>query len=204
VRSVAFNFDDMADRANDYLGAVHNQAREIIARAETEANRVRQRAEQEGRQAALRAAEKALGAKLDQQLKTLLPALDETIRSIEQTKQSWLNHWDKTVVGLAAAIASRVIRRELTRAPEITLELVREALELASGGGRLKLRLNPGDYESLGDRAEQLAARIHKLAPADVIADPEIRPGGCRVDTEFGAIDQQIEAQLARIEEELT
>jgi flagellar assembly protein FliH len=135
---------------------------------------------------------------------TTLPALDEAIRSIQRAKQSWLNHWEKNVVGLAAAIAARVIRRQLTQTPEITLQLVREALELAAGGGRLQLRLNPADYDSLGSHAKQLAARLDTLAPAEVIPDPEISPGGCRVDTEFGAVDQQIEAQLARIEEELT
>ena len=36
------------------------------------------------------------------------------------------------------------------------------------------------------------------------MADPEIARGGCRVETRFGTIDQQFEAQLARIEEELT
>jgi len=36
------------------------------------------------------------------------------------------------------------------------------------------------------------------------VADPDITPGGCRVDTQFGSIDQQLETQLARIEEELT
>ena len=33
---------------------------------------------------------------------------------------------------------------------------------------------------------------------------PAITPGGCRVETRFGTIDQQFETQLARIEEELT
>jgi flagellar assembly protein FliH len=128
----------------------------------------------------------------------------ETVRALQNTKQAWLNQWEKNVVHLAAGIASRVIRRELAGQPEITLDLVREALELAASSGRLKLRLNPQDCQTLGERAKQLAAQISELAPADVVADPNIRPGGCRVDTEFGSIDQQIETQLARIEEELT
>ena len=204
VQGVAFNFDDMTDRANDYLSIVQRQAQEMIARADKEANQLRQRAQQEGRQAAAQAAEKVVQAKLAQQLQTLLPALDEAIQSIHDAKQHWLNHWEKNAVGLAAAIAARVIRRELSQAPDITLDLVREALELASGSGHIKLHLNPKDRETLGDQAEQLVARVGRLASAEVVADPAIEPGGCRVETEFGVIDQQIEAQLARIEEELT
>jgi flagellar biosynthesis/type III secretory pathway protein FliH len=37
-----------------------------------------------------------------------------------------------------------------------------------------------------------------------VVADPQVSLGGCRVETRFGVIDQQFEAQLARIEQELT
>jgi flagellar biosynthesis/type III secretory pathway protein FliH len=46
-------------------------------------------------------------------------------------------------------------------------------------------------------------AELARVGGAEVIADETISSGGCRVDTRSGAIDQQFEAQLARIEEEL-
>ncbi len=49
-----------------------------------------------------------------------------------------------------------------------------------------------------------LLAEFSALGPTEIIADAQISRGGCRVDTRFGVIDQQFEAQLARIEEELT
>ncbi|MBW8885281.1 MAG: hypothetical protein JF612_11035 [Planctomycetia bacterium] len=36
-----------------------------------------------------------------------------------------------------------------------------------------------------------------------IVEDSAIAAGGCRVDTEFGSLDQQLEQQLARIAEEL-
>ena len=41
------------------------------------------------------------------------------------------------------------------------------------------------------------------LAPSAIVADDAVSPGGCCVKTKFGVIDQQIESQLRRIEEEL-
>ena len=38
---------------------------------------------------------------------------------------------------------------------------------------------------------------------AEIIAEASVSPGGCRVETRFGTIDQTFEAQLARVEEEL-
>jgi flagellar assembly protein FliH len=56
----------------------------------------------------------------------------------------------------------------------------------------------------LRDGATKLIAEMQKLAPAELVADATVSPGGCRVDTQFGCIDQQIEAQLARIRDELS
>jgi flagellar biosynthesis/type III secretory pathway protein FliH len=36
-----------------------------------------------------------------------------------------------------------------------------------------------------------------------LVSDATVTAGGCRVETRFGTIDQQFEAQLARVEEEL-
>jgi flagellar biosynthesis/type III secretory pathway protein FliH len=50
---------------------------------------------------------------------------------------------------------------------------------------------------------EAIARELAPLAETELIADPQITAGGCRVETRFGVIDQQFESQLARIEEEL-
>ena len=105
---------------------------------------------------------------------------------------------------MATAIAQRLIRRELTGHPEITLSLLREALELAAGNSQLRIHVHPEDHRTLGKQVEMLVEELSGLADAELVADEEISRGGCRVETRFGTIDQQFEAQLKRIEEELT
>ena len=65
------------------------------------------------------------------------------------------------------------------------------------------LHLHPEDHANLGQQVTRLTAEMAALGPTTVVADPAISPGGCRVETRFGSIDQQFEAQLARIEKEL-
>lgn len=203
VQSVAFNFDDMSQQAHGYLDVVRTQAAQIIQRANEEAKEVRRQAETQGRQAAMQAAEVAVKARLEQQLQTLVPALTKAIDDIKLAKQTWLARWEESALRVSAAIAERIVRRELSQTPEISLDLVREALELASGAGRITLRLNPQDYALLSLKVQQLSGPMGKLAPTDIVADPQVSPGGCIVNTEFGEIDQRIESQLARIEQEL-
>jgi len=198
-----FNFADMGDQANAYLNEVREQAAQMIAQAKAEAEQIKLKAQADGRQAALKAAEAAIHAKLDEQVKQLIPAIESAAQQLIQAKDQWQRHWEHNLVHLAAKIAERVIRRELPSQPEICLALVQEALDLASGNQKVTLHLHPIDRAALGDRVQQLAARMVKLGPVYVIADETVGRGGCRVHTEFGVIDQQIESQLKRIEMEL-
>ncbi len=208
VHGVAFNFDDMTAKAQQCLDKLRAEAAAIVADAQEQADAVRKQAEaegyREGRSAAQREIEQIVKRQLGQQLTTLLPALRQAVQEIRHAKQAWLRHWEKSGVRVATAIAQRVIRRELPRAPEISLALVREALELAAGSSELRIHMNPADHGALKPQVDALIAETSPLGSTELIADAHISPGGCRVETRFGAIDQQFEAQLARIEEELT
>ncbi|MGD0900871.1 MAG: FliH/SctL family protein, partial [Thermoguttaceae bacterium] len=116
----------------------------------------------------------------------------------------WLAHWEAAGVHVAAAIARRLIRCELTRQPEIPLTLVREALELAAGSPQVRIQLNPADHQALGNQVQTLVAEMAGLGEVQIAPEESVTPGGCRVETRFGVIDQQFESQLARVEEELT
>jgi len=203
ARPPAFNFADMGQQAGAYLQQVRAQAAQIIAEAAAEAEQIKVKAQAEGRQAALKAAEAAIQSKLDEQLKQLLPALESAAQQVSRAREEWQRHWEKNLVHLATRIAERVIRREVAHQLEITDDLVREALELAAGSQKVTLHLHPDDRAALGDRVQQLAARMAKLGPVQVVSDQAVTRGGCRVHTEFGVIDQQIESQLKRIEVEL-
>ncbi len=203
IRTSALQLTDFSGRAEQYVQSVQNRAAQIVQEAHRKSEQICKQAEENGRQAAMQAAQQVLDQKVARQMETLLPALRKAIVDIEDAKQEWLRFWERSAVKLATAIAARVIRREVRHDPSISMELIREALQLASGAGEIKLHLHPSDHQSLAGNVEPLAQEFAKLAPSDVIADEEVSVGGCRLTTQFGEIDQQIEAQLARIEEEL-
>jgi len=195
-----FHFDDVGQ---SYLERVRAEAARIVAEARHDAAKIKAKATEEGRQAAIQAAQASLRPRLDQQLKNVLATLGEAAQNIENARQAWQQHWEQHAVTLAAAIATRICRREITRQPQISLQWIREALELAAGSAQIVLRLNPGDHESLAAHVEPITRQLTGLGNVRLIADPTVTAGGCRVDTEFGSLDQQLEAQLSRIKEEL-
>jgi flagellar assembly protein FliH len=203
IHGVAFNFEDLARHGDTYLAAIREQAAQLLKQAVDEANSIRRAAEAQGKQAAEQAADRQLDQRVHLRLETVLPALRTATEEIQAQRQGWMAHWEQRVVHLAAAIAARLIRRELTLHPEITLDLIREALDLAAGSPQVRVVLNPEDYAALQGQVDSLVAEFSHLAPASLAIDPRISAGGCRVETTYGSIDQQFESQLARVEEEL-
>ena len=204
VQPVAFSFSDMRGQANDYLGTVRAEAAKIVQQAHQQAELIRKQAEAAGRKAAEAAIERVLDERVGTRMQTLLPALETLLAEMNNTKARLINRWESTSLKVATKIAERVIRREISQDPQITLDLVTDTLRLAAGMTDITLHISPTDYENLGSQITRLAQTVSHLAPSAVVADPSVSPGGCVVKTKFGQIDQQIESQLKRIEEELT
>jgi flagellar assembly protein FliH len=207
VGAVVFNYDDVTNKANAYLNQVKAEAAQIIAKAQKDAELIRKQAQEQGNKSAVETAEKSVHTRVDaqirQQMQTALPALTQMVQAIDAERLQWLAKWEQNAVHLAVAIAQKVIRRNVATQPQITLTLVREALELASGSQSLKVYLNPQDHAALGKQLQELTKQLSNLTPAEILSHENVTPGGCVVQTEFGVIDQQIEAQLSRIAEEL-
>jgi flagellar assembly protein FliH len=202
-----FNFTDMSLKADDYLQQVRNKAAEIIAQAKVEAQQIadqmKAKAQQEGKQAALQAAEATLRKQVEAQLNRVLPALESAAEQLVTANAAWQESWNNQLLKISTAIASRVIRREVQQDAGITLHWIREALELGMGSPALNVHLHPDDIAVLKDRVQEISTRLTKLGAVRVVADSTVTRGGCRVQSDYGVIDQTIEAQLQRIEQEL-
>ncbi len=202
-RRVAFNFEDVSQQASQCVDTARAQAAAIIAKAKKEAEQIRARAVQEGRAQAAQAARQEAQRELAEKWQALKPTIDKLIRGIEQAREDWIRNWEKQLAHLAVRIAEKIIQRQLAETPQLSHDWIRQALELASGSRQLKIYVGPEDYATLNEQRAAITDLIGATAAAEIIADPAIENGGCRVVTEFGEIDSRLQTQLARIEEEL-
>jgi flagellar assembly protein FliH len=201
--SAAASFVDVSAEIRGTLDRAREEAAELVQAAHREAEQIRRQTEQESRQQAEQRCRQQLHEAVDQQLATALPALGRVLDALQAERANYLRGCERGVLQLASAIAERLIRRELRVQPEITLDLVREALELAGGCPQIRVRLHPADCERLRGGIEELVRLRGLQSAVHVLADAGVSPGGCLVQTESGTIDQRLEVQLARIEEEL-
>ncbi|MBX7169195.1 MAG: hypothetical protein K1X74_22875 [Pirellulales bacterium] len=203
IHPAAFNMNDLRAEADRQLQEIRAQAEGIITQARKQAEAVKKQAQTEGQQLAQKALSQLAATEAAKRLETLFPALRQAIGQLDQVQQHLIGQWEQRIIRLACAIAERVIRRELAQTPDITLDLVREGLQLAAGAPQLRLLLNPADQAQLSEQLALITKEFNRLGPTEIVADPRIELGGCRIETSFGSIDQQFSVQLARIASEL-
>jgi flagellar assembly protein FliH len=201
---VAFNYDDIAGKAQTYLNEVQSKAAQILADANAQAVAIREQASVAGLAAASQQAEAQVDTRVKQQLQSSVSALQQAAAELTVAKESLLAAWETQVVDLAVAIAARVIRTEIADKPQITIGLIQESLRLAADETQLMLQLNPADVAALGKEIDACLSDLGKVGKVEVVPVESVERGGCRLLTSSGEIDQRLETQLQRIESELT
>jgi len=213
---VAFNFEDVRKRCEAEIAAARRQSQEILQNAQQEAEQIRRTTLEESRRAGFeqgsreadaeiqrRAAELA-EQRVEEQLRTALPAIKQVGDSLDRERDRWLAEWEAGVIQLCVAIAEKLVRRTIEVDPQVSLDMIREALQLVTGSSQLQIRLNPKDKQQLADFSGSVAGVLSGMDNVSFIADETVSPGGCLLENEQGTVDARLETQLRRIFEELT
>lgn len=129
--------------------------------------------------------------------------LTEIIEDVILQREKLIKSTEKEVIDIAFAIAEKVIDTEVFADNNAVVCSVRKALEKVVSDTRIKLKIAPQDYEAIRDQIDILAGKTGVSSAIDIIADANISPGGCLIDTDSGRIDVQIGAQLEELRKSL-
>jgi flagellar assembly protein FliH len=152
------------------------------------------RAHQEGHEEGAKQARVEFDKKLVGQRETLA----EAIRGFVHEQATYFSRVEAEVVGLALAIARKILHREAQVDPLLLAGVVRVGLDKVAAGTHVRLRVNPDQVAFWqGFFAQQTDLR----AVPELMGDATLDPGHCRLETELGSTDLTLEAQLKEIEQ---
>ena len=161
------------------LRAARQQAALVLVQARRQARLIHRKARTQGYLEARRQVARRIGK-----------ALVRLERSTETTLAGLLP--------LATAMARRIIRHELETNPATLAQICRQVIDEHRLEGTVRLVLNPGDL-----------ARVHGAwdeglsGPGRVkvmfVTSPEIEPGGCLLEGDWGRIDGRLDVQLEEL-----
>lgn len=140
---------------------------------------------EQGRKEGLVAGKKMIDARL--------AALDQIVRGLEHPLQQVDDLVEKDLVDLAFTIARQLIRREMNTQPDQIIAVVREALGVLPTGARsIRVYLNPADAKLV----RELMVMADQEQSWQIVEDPAMTRGGCRVQSEQSRVDSSVEARL--------
>ncbi|MCA9022221.1 MAG: hypothetical protein KDA74_18860 [Planctomycetaceae bacterium] len=212
---IAYNFNDIEKRCEEYILNVRNQTRQMIIDAQAEAEQIKQEAYQAGKQQGQAEGSREIESQVqsrsetlanqivEEKLGTVFPAMQAAVEGLQQEQVNWRQTWDTTAVKMCLVIAEKMVRHEIKSHPETVKPMMSEALKLASGTQHVRFQLNPTDVVHLGPNTQNFITNLTGCQTCEIIEDESISPGGCIIETQHGTIDARIETQLDRIFQEL-
>ena len=139
--------------------------------------------------------ERAGGEAAAQRAEAMLRRLTDTLEELTTLRQQMIHETERQMVQLALAIARRVVHREVSIDHDLLIAMARVALDRLGESAQVTVRLSPEDFEATSAvRAAQWTG-----THVTVVADARVGRGGCRVESEFGAMDAGVDGQIHEI-----
>jgi flagellar assembly protein FliH len=152
------------------------------------------RARKEGHEEGAKQARVEFDKKLVGQRETLAQA----IRGFIHQQETYFSRVEAEVVGLALAIARKILHREAQVDPLLLAGVVRVGLDKVAAGTHVRLRVHP---DQVPFWKEFFAQQTDLRSLPELMGDATLEPGHCRLETELGSTDLTLEAQLKEIEQ---
>ncbi len=190
---------------------VEDEARELLASARTQADGVTDAARNEGLEQGRRQGyeagfvqgqsegrEQALAEYRDQ-LAAAAAALSSAQSEFAAAQHEFNVHVHRDCVDLALAVARRITKCQAQFDPQVLSANLEHAVKLVTGSRCFRIAFHPHDRAAMDAALDQLKVSYASLENARLIEDATLSRGGCRIYTETGLIDADIESQLDRL-----
>ena len=210
-----FSMADIAKQANGILARAQSRADAMLVEAQHAAEEIRTHAHAEGLIAGQREGI-AYGLKegretgrelaLEEQrndLTAVLNSITVGCAELNARRRELEAGVLQDLAGLALKIASRITKRQGELDPSILERNLAESLKLVIGMHRLRIAIHPHQMATLNDALPRLQLEFPTLDHVELVGDPLIAPGGCRLLTRQGQVDATLDEQLARITADL-
>ena len=132
-----------------------------------------------------------------EQLQAQADRITDALSRFEQERRDYFTRVESEVVRLALSIAGKILHREAQVDPMLVAALVQIAVNQLNEGTSVSVRVDPESAE----RWRTHFSTLPQSTTVTVIEDAELEPGGCLLETELGAADFSLSAQLKEVEQ---
>jgi flagellar assembly protein FliH len=207
----AFSMQDIEAAARSVLLRARGNADQVLAAARTESEQIKRKAladglaegraqgRREGFEEGKKSGHAQALAQNSEAMKQLINSLTQACRVLDDARDQLHTHVISEVVGLAGAIARKVVRREADYDEQVLARNLKQALSLTVHAADVRIAVNPAQKKTLEAELPNLRLAWPQLKHIELTEDSSISAGGARVFTAQGQIDADVNVQLDRI-----
>ncbi len=129
-----------------------------------------------------------------------LAHLEGLIAAAEKCKEEIFRANERFVISLVYRICKMILLRELQTDREYLVRLTRELIERTGIRDGVRLRLNPEDFLAMGSLREGLETHFGNLKNLQIESSSTVSRGSCVIETEWNAIDANLDTQMKAVE----
>jgi flagellar assembly protein FliH len=133
-------------------------------------------------------------------MQPVLASFAGMIQELAQLKKKFRRDAESSTVGLALAVARRVLYREMAADPEAILGLVKAAFDKCNARETHRLMVSPADLAVI----QEHAPRLGFPSGLELASDAKLPRGSVVFETSRGDLDASIDTQLLEIERGFT
>jgi len=122
--------------------------------------------------------------------------IQSIINSFADNTINAINGFEHSLVKLSIKIAEKVIKKKIKDEDDVVLSVVRNTLKTVKDSSEITVLLNPNDLEVLSQYEER---DLYENGKIKFVTDEGVESGGCKIHSDWGVIDAQIDTQLEEI-----
>ena len=183
------------EQSSELLKEARQEALNVGRQAEAEAAALRERAEREAYQLGLERAAR----EVEELLQRTQGEIDQTMAEARSQSEATIDGLEPRIFKLALEVAEKILGYELDHNNSAFMSMLKQALQNVKSENRVTLMVNPSEYVRFFKSREVTLHTGSGALKAEVVSDPTVGYGGCLIETESGAIDAGVNAQLKQI-----
>lgn len=199
------------NQAKSILTKARKQAEDLLAAAQAECdgltNAARQQGLADGKREGFEEGKK-LGhaqalAEHREKFSAAVKALSQAAIEFDRSRGDLESGGLRSAIELAAAIATRVTKRQAMIDPQVLFANLQGAMKLVSHWTDARIAVHPRQLQTLRDELPNLGQTWPQLAHVELVEDASLSQGSCRISTAAGGVDAELATQLDHIVEQL-
>lgn len=129
--------------------------------------------------------------------------LEMMLNAIESYWDHLINHYEEQLLKLICQVAETIIYTQIGLDREVVKRTILNVFKTIPQPTNVSIHIHPDDYEQIDTAKAEFFENIQTLKQVSVVSDTTITRGGCRVMSDVGAVNTDIEARLEDVKSSL-